>query len=242
MGLWKTPQALSFFGVLCRQLFELHLASMLAQQVHDWITQAGPFAKGLRYASQLGVTLPSSLQNVQVVFASHRAELVKLLKPYAAAAAPAPTGHIAHVSGDTEPEAVALIRLQLRDIYKQYALLKGELRSLALTNSTDQARYEVAERIMLEIIPRIDDLSAKLKTYERTGILPSFSDRELVRLTVEKMKQLANMESRVSRLKGWLKKGEANGEVITTDKRGEYEREVADKQTRIDALKLELDA
>jgi hypothetical protein len=215
---------------------------MLAQQIHDWIAQRGPYAQGLQLASKAGAKIPADLQNVQVVFPQMRERLTQLLRPYAAPSTAKDVAHaVAHVSGETEPEAVASLRLQLRDVYKVYGALKGQLYAACL-DGQDGTRYDIARQIMEEVIPRINDMSAKLKSHERSGILPAFSDREIVRLTVEKMKQLGNLESRVSRLKGWIKTGTAFGEKLTPDKLAEYEKEQRDKEARIQELKEELDA
>jgi len=212
---------------------------MLAEQIHDWIERKGPYAQGLSLATAAGAKIPADMQNVKVVFPQLRERLTQLLRPYAARInKPIP---VAQSSGQTEPEAVALLRLQLRDAYKVYGTLKGQLYSLCISGQ-DNSRYDVARQIMEDVIPQIDALSAKLKAYDRSGILPSFSDREIVRLTVEKMKQLANMESRVSRLKGWLRSGVAGTERLTTDKLAEYEKEKQEKELRIQELKAELDA
>lgn len=215
---------------------------MLAQQIHDWIAQRGPYAQGLQLASKAGAKIPADLQNVQVVFPQMRERLTQLLRPYAApSTAKDVATSVAHVSGETEPEAVASLRLQLRDVYKVYGALKGQLYAACL-DGQDNTRYDIFRQIMEEVIPRINDMAAKLKNYERSGILPAFSDREIVRLTVEKMKQLGNLESRVSRLKGWIKTGTAFGENLTPEKLAEYEKEQRDKEARIQELKEELDA
>lgn len=102
-----------------------------------------------------------------------------------------------------EPAAVTDIRVRARLKHKEHSEAKATLNQMCKPEIedryTDAERYEVAARIMREIIPALDGYYDSIREYEATGEVPKKEESNVVQETVRKMQRVQSLRSKVSR-------------------------------------------
>jgi hypothetical protein len=130
-----------------------------------------------------------------------------------------------------EPESVTQLRERARMLHKRHSLVHAQL----LPAPDEKARLKLAEEIMEDILPQLDEIYDSIRAWEKDGVAPAPGvANDVVKETVEKMKRVQSLESRLSRLKGLIK-----NTTIDRD-RADYEKEQLAKQVELADLKAEL--
>ena len=141
---------------------------------------------------------------------------------------------------------VKALRKEGIQYHKQYADLKARLRALvdAPTLYTNEDRYNIAREIMEDVIPATDAVYDRIRAYEDTGILPESGTQQVIRDTVAKYEKLMSLRPRISRIRGWLEKGERQmkaGLVKLSEKDlAELRAELDEKLTQVQLIETEL--
>jgi len=130
---------------------------------------------------------------------------------------------------ELEPEAILMLRYKARKLHKRQAYLHAQLSLL----ETDEDRYNAAHEIMDVVIPALDKIYDQIRSWKETGDLPrSSSDYDRgFQEGVEALNRINSLGSRISKLKGLLKKN------ITDKEKLRYEKELLDKQLELINLK-----
>lgn len=131
-----------------------------------------------------------------------------------------------------EPDGILRLRLEARLLHKRHALLHARL----YDEPEEEKRYELAEEIMETLIPGLDSIYDSIRNWQATGELPleAKPDGDVVQDTVRKMQRIQSLASRISRLKGALKKKLPDSEAQA------YQKELAEKQVEKKRLETEL--
>lgn len=132
----------------------------------------------------------------------------------------------------TEPQAIQNLRRSAIPLHKRQAMLHTELRIC----DDESTRYGIAREIMEEVIPELDGIYDRIREWEETGELPSeASTLTVVQDTVRKMQRVNSINSRISRLNGFLKK-----QNLSAGDRKKYEKEKLEKDLELAELSREL--
>jgi hypothetical protein len=130
-----------------------------------------------------------------------------------------------------EPAEIKGLREQAKALHKEQAYWHACLAAV----TDDEARLECAQKIMIDVIPALDAKYDAIREWESTGEVPGQAARDDdFKRGVDMMKRLANLKSRVSRLKGMLKKELEAGE------RGKYDKEFMEKEIEIKGIEKEI--
>ena len=130
---------------------------------------------------------------------------------------------------------------QLREQGKRWLKRQADAHTRLKNAKDDTERYIIAEEMMMEIVPEVDRIYGALRAYERDGVLPATNEQAIVRDTIEKMKRIDTLESRISRVSGWLKAGKSNKGPLDDKQQQDYEQEVLEKRAELEDLKEKLD-
>jgi hypothetical protein len=134
-----------------------------------------------------------------------------------------------------EPDAILALREKAKKWHKKQAMLHAEMRSAALAED-EKKTYEYAREIMEDVIPTLDEIYDNIRKFQETGELPSLAaTNDIVAQTVQKMERLYSFRSRVSRLKGKIKKGGEDDNTIQ-----KWKKELLEKELEIKRLENEL--
>lgn len=208
---------------------------MLSNLIQQWLDEDGAFSQGVHYYQQCGGAYPYSyfrgfLQQ-KYIQSAIKQELRRQLQRYVQAHPPTEIEKRVPTTKKAEPAAIATLRQRAKKLHKEQGMLHAQLSTV----QSDQERFDLAWRIMVEVIPGLDQIYDQIREFEVTGVLPAEPvASDLVREIVEKMQRVYSLRSRVSRLRGLLKKPLEQG------KRKEYEQELKEKEDLLGELEGEL--
>lgn len=136
-----------------------------------------------------------------------------------------------------EPAEIKSLRDLAIPLHKEYSHLKAELYLMTTDKDkyNDKDRYEVAKKIMEDVLPETDEIYDQIKAWQEDGILPTSPQDDVVKQTVEKMQRVYSLRPRISRLKKWV-----SGDDLNDEKRKEYEKELLEKELELASLEKEL--
>jgi len=207
-----------------------------SHQIESWFQKKGSFIEGLNLYRQVGGMYPISIfqgyETAPYVPEAVESRLVQALRDYLNKNPPA-EGVAPQLQADettatripgaakAEPPKILELRQEARLLHKRHAFLHPQLKLV----ESDKQRYEIACEIMEEVIPKLDRIYDQIREWESTGELPKEDTSSIVQDTVRKMQRWTNLKSRISRVKGFLKKD--NLEART---RQQYEKEIIEKE------------
>lgn len=128
------------------------------------------------------------------------------------------------------PAEVLRLREKGKRLLKQQSMLHAQL----CAAQDDISRHEVATLLMEEVIPQIDEVYDTIRTWEKDGVLPASDRQEIVKDTIEKMRRIETLRTRISKLNTLLK-----GKISASD-RLRYEKELVMKEIEQQELRSEL--
>lgn len=211
----------------------------IAQKIQRWFREEGSYIEGVSLLSQCGVNCWKYQQYFQNDYlpAGMMEQLQADLTPFALAAAPIIPENIDETIGENssensannekeeqkaEPDEILLLRAQARQLHKRQSYLHAKL-SLV---SSDEDRLAAALEIMTDVIPKLDAKYDAIREWQATGKLPGEAKvKSDFQRGVEAVRRLNSLNSRISRLKGRLKKFD-----LTVRERQDFEQELADKE------------
>ena len=213
------------------------------QSIQKWIHDGQVYVEGVRIYRQIGGSYPLHYfeQYCEAPFVPTEVEahLYFFLSTYdgpdqsdsTSIPQSIDTPAISPIQRPEDPTIIQQLRQKAKSLHKQHDYQKGQLHQA----SSPQERYEIAQSIMEVTIPALDKTYHQLRVYEQTGALPSMNaDPDLVATIVKKMQHRETLKSRLSRLKGLLKKT-TDGET-----RGKYRKEQIAKALELAELEQEL--
>jgi len=128
------------------------------------------------------------------------------------------------------PDSIAAIKVQAVALHKRHSFVNSQMHQA----TTDEERLKYATEIMEVIIPTLDAKYDAIRAWEKDGELPSKSvEQDDFKKAVQMMQRKDSLTSRVSRLKGLIKKADGS-------KQQEYEIELLEKEKELLQLKKEL--
>lgn len=203
---------------------------MLSLQIQAWINSEGSYRDGVALlvltSSSKKSFFETSLQK-SFILPEEKVLLIKELQKYVsvepASSSPKP------IPNSSIPEPIEMQRLRQRAklLHKQEA---ANHTALFLVDS-DEERHGLAKETMELIRPELDRIYAGIKEWETTGVLPVISaEKQLKQTIIELMNKRGSIKSRISVLKGKLKKNPGVYE------RGRIEQKLREKE----ALLLEI--
>jgi len=130
-----------------------------------------------------------------------------------------------------EPPEVLQLRQEARKLHKRQAKVHAEM----CVTKEEEIRLEQAREIMKDIIPKLDSIYDRIRSFQETGELPKSSAPDLVQEVLQKHKKYLSQKSRISRLKGYLKKKD-----LTPSDRQTYQKELIEKEASSLAIAEEL--
>lgn len=233
---------------------------MIGAQISRWLNANGSFLEGMAYCQQVN---PAAYQRLlawtkaPIITPEAKEQLRDALRAHAASAPdPAlsfPISYDPHSRGGSssaaplpEPPEVQALRKQGIQYHKQYAVLKERLRALFddPTHYSNEDRYNISREIMEDVIPATDAVYDRIRQYEHTGTMPESGTQQVVRDTVEKYEKLLSLRPRISRIRGWMEKGERPmkaGLVKLTEKDlAELRAELDEKLAQVQLIETEL--
>lgn len=219
-------------------------------QIRDWFKKGCPFVGGVALYQQiqtpysLGLFLPylkakyvpadvmAKLKHaLEVHYKSIKTEDQPAPSTPAPKAPPVQNTFTPPSTKREEPPEVRQLRHSAIPVHKLHGLTFYKLQ----TADTDEARYELALQIQKEILPALDKVYNQIRAYEKDGTIPTaLPNQDIIRDTVKKMQKLNTLNSRISKLKRFLK-----GE-LPANKKLSYEKELLEKELNLTKLKAEL--
>lgn len=205
---------------------------MLREQIQTWIEHNGSYRDGYYLLEKIGTdeavlrSLRSGLEATYIKKSQKdrlRGELERLL-----ASLPA---DVPVISAAAEPQAIKDLRDEARTLHKEHAYLKARL----IAAGSNEERYDLADRIMSEIIPTLDDIYDQVREWERTGRVRGESRREIVSQVVQKLNRRGSIRSALSRLKKQLAGN------IPAEERQEAEKRQAELAAELHEIEQYLD-
>lgn len=134
------------------------------------------------------------------------------------------------------PKEIIELRRKRYLLYEEYRSIKEQMANVPEDSSTgDNQRYELAYKLMEEVLPEITSISDIIKEWESKGKVPLAKIKEDVRWTIGMMKKRESLRSSISRLKSQLKKEKKE------KKRYSLERDIEEKQNELDSINYDLD-
>ena len=100
---------------------------------------------------------------------------------------------------------------------------------------SDSDRYEIARELVEEIVPTLDELYDRIRTYENTGDLPALLERDIKKQIIELMNKRNSLKSRISRIKRMMKK-----DGLSNTEKGKLEKELLEKEVVLQGVEGEL--
>jgi len=218
----------------------------LSDQIQAWIDADGPYTQGVALYRQCGGVQPpryyerhlTRLYIPPEIKSRLRRELQKYLNivpPTTAIHQPEPDREEKETP-PKEPAAILALRQRAIPLHKRYSHLKAELYTLSIAEQpSSPAMYEIAREIMSETIPALDGIYDQIREWQRTGEVPDMPRPLLVEQTVQKMKQVQSMRSRISNLRRRIK-----SDKFTAQEAAEWKKEIEEKELLIAELNAEL--
>jgi hypothetical protein len=214
---------------------------------HEWLAADGTFNDGLKVLKELGGNTQAFAAYCHLPFLPPGVKgrlrdevtkrlLVSMPQPPKSPEGGLPDDLASPLRGDgrgAEPPEVQNLRKCGKRLLKQQADLHTRLKLAA----DDTERYTIAEQMIETVQPEVDNVYNTLRAYERDGVLPTTDEEQIRRDTVEQMRRVATLESRISRVNGWLKTGKNTKEKLSDKQRQDYEQEVLEKRAELEELK-----
>lgn len=173
----------------------------MKEQIHTWLKENGSYRDGYYLLEKMGadeMVLRPLRAGLDLPFIkpamknSLREALQNLVDSI-------PDG-VQVISAAAEPQAIKDLRDKAKTLHKEHAYLKAQL----ISSPTDDDRYVLAERIMDNVIPQLDDIYDRIREWEMTGRVRGESRREIVSEVVQKLNRRGSIRSIISRLKKQL--------------------------------------
>lgn len=196
--------------------------------VKEWIDNDGSYRDGIALMHELGITNKSLSDMLYRPFIpkSAKEELRKLLSPYIGQQPASPLPNRSKV----EPPYISSLRQKAVLLLKK----RDQVRSQLKVAETDEQRYELAQTLMDELIPSIDEAYGHIKQYEEEGVVPNVQEEDIIQQTVKKMLKLQSLKPRISRLKKMLSGN------LTPRERQTYDKELLDKELLVQQIRADL--
>ncbi len=132
---------------------------------------------------------------------------------------------------EPDPKEVISLRNKGRMLLKMQANLHAQLDIV----TTDEERYDLADQIMSDVIPKTDRVYNGIRQFEQTGEIPSVAvPDDLKAKLIDLINKKNSIASRISRIKGKLK-----GD-LSEDAKKKYEKELLEKQHLLSDIEIEL--
>jgi hypothetical protein len=218
----------------------------IVQEIREWFAGGCLFFKGVALYQRIGGEVPVSYftgyYNATFIPPLVKDRLKHCLKSYlkqhSVAAHETNINKVAETTPvlvtkeKVTPEAIQKLHNRAKKLHKQHALLHSNLRQ----SDSPEDRYEICVLIMEDVIPQLDGIYDRIKTWEKTGKLPAVSDNDVVRNTVKKMNRRLSIIPRISRLKKFLENDQLDKKL-----KQKYEKELLDKQLELAKIENELE-
>lgn len=136
-----------------------------------------------------------------------------------------------------DPDEVMALYRQRKLLVEKARNLHNEMKSLGLSKNPElhkEKLYELAFEQMENVQPAIAAVHKQIKRWEEEGILPIAREAEIVKETVAKVLELNNARTRISQIKGEIKRTKDAARLAN------LEQSYADWQEKIDNLQAEL--
>lgn len=203
--------------------------------IAEWIEQDGTFLDGLALYRQAGGThrLSELERIVEKRFLSQadkdllRNLLTQLMPPSQVSGIAISNRH----TDAAEPAQVEDLRQRGRKLKKRESFVHAQMVIEAEQGADQEKLYLLAEEMMQDIHPQLDQVYDALREYEQKGILPPNNKQEIIQETVEMMKKRDSIRTRIYRLRGMLEK-----EKLDQLDRQKYEAELAEKEQELAQL------
>lgn len=205
----------------------------MKEQIQTWLTHGGSYRDGYYLLEKVGAEegvlrpLRAGLDLPYIKPAmkeSLRQALQSLLDSI-------PEG-VQVISAAAEPQAIKDLRQKARELHKEHAYLKAQL----INSAGEDDRYILAERIMENVIPSLDDLYDRIREWETTGRVRGESRREIVSEVVQKLNRRGSIRSIISRLKKQLQDPK-----ISAADRQEAEKKLTEVTAELEEIEQFLD-
>lgn len=195
----------------------------MREELIMFISQGGAFRAGYDLLQRAGHMPPAHLVGVMQRGSVLPSDMDALIAALKAVLRDLP----AEVVTEAEPEAIADLRRQGKHLLKLRAHLRGMLRQA----SSDGERYDIAHRIMSEVVPRIDTVYDAVRAWERNGSVPHqvSSEEAIVAETVQKFKRRESLRTSIAALKRSMR-----GMAVTT--KAEAELKLAEMEAEYATL------
>ncbi len=224
---------------------------LIATMIQQWFNTQGSFVDGVHLLRQAGADrgLVASLErhcqgpylapaaqaelkhHLQLFLDAHPVEAVEIVEiveaiptPLANQTKATPTSSPLG-SNLSEPLPIRQLRAQAIPLHREHSHVK----TLLSVAATDEERYKLAQRIMEQIIPALDNIYDQIRHFEKTGEIPTpkLPKSEKQKL-LEAFKRMRTLSPRISKLKSLLKRKDLDGV-----KRKKYEKELLDKELEL---------
>lgn len=226
--------------------FCAYIGSMgISDQIQAWIDADGAYITGVSLYRQVGGVKPVNYYHryctAAYLPAGIKDQLVRELQRYlrnhppTTAITATPSRQKAKQS-KKEPDAIVALRQQAIPLHKRYSHLKAELYAASTASKPDESKlYELADEIMRKTIPSLDHIYDQIREWQRTGEVPDMPRPLLVEQTVQKMRSVQSMRSRISNLRRRVKR-----EKLSEQELQEIKLEIAEKEEQIAQISQEL--
>lgn len=223
---------------------------MLANRVQAWLDADGSYAQGVALYRETGGLQPLTYFERELsqtyISPEMKAKLrqslqrfVNIHAPDNAYTQPKPSTRQAQSPepADTaEPPAILALREKAIPLHKRYSHLKAEL--YAATREpmrSEHDRFSIAEEIMQEVIPALDNIYDQIRDWQRTGEVPNMPRNEMMEYTVKRFRLYHSSRSAMANLKRSL-----SAQGLSDADRMRYEQLIADKELLMAEIAEEL--
>lgn len=201
-----------------------------------WLENDGSFAEGIALLQEKSISTrqmePRSSKHLVTpeMKARLRQEIQRLVPQ-------PPDGDAASPALETAPPAAVPREVEkLRDRGKRLMKQRSRLHALLSTAGSDAERYDIAREMCVKVQPKIDQVYAAIRQWERSGeVPPEQLQDDIVEETVKKMLRRDSIKVRMSQLRSRLKKPGIDNAL-----RQQYEQEMAEKAEELAALEAAL--
>jgi len=139
----------------------------------------------------------------------------------------APSDKLGAIVASDAAAVIAQLKAKALPIHKRYSHLKGQLHS----ETDESALYEVAAEIVEQITPTLTAIYKQIDHIKATGEVPTQNAvDDSKKAVIDAMLKRASLTSRVSRLKGLIRKAETDLDKQT------YQKELTEKQHELAEL------
>jgi len=209
------------------------LFRMLKKKIQRYLADPGPYNSGLDLLRAGGFPIEQLRVRGRGVRPAERQQLMRHLEALLQELPddPAPGGGSV-VSRPAEPESIRRLREKGKRLLKEQSFLHAQL----CTATSDDDRYRLAEQLMSQVVPQVDQVYNTIRLYENTGEDPGLVDRQaIMQETIEKMKKRDSLKTLIRRARRRLEK-----EKLTPHQRKQIELEKAHRELELEALEREL--